>query len=604
MSNLYALLIGIDFYFPNQLPGDSFYQNLEGCVSDVNLVSSYLQEDLSVPPAHIWKLTASNGAGGQPSEHPSAWPTYENMVSHFKKLLEVAQPGDQVYIHYSGNGARARTIFPDLKGPDGFDEALAPTDISSSNAHYLRDVELHKLFRDFVDKEVLLTIVFDCCQGGGATRGSSARERGIFRVDTIPRPVDSLVASKDELQSAWLMSEPSGSARKVKLASGWLTQPRGYTFLAACRAHESAYEYKFQDGACYGALTFWMIDTLRTVQSDQQFTYKMLHERVLAKVRSQFEAQTPQLQGAGDRIVFGSIWAGSKRSSIEQKSVSPPSKQLHRGVVIEIEEPAVRQQLEKAIRGAGADILRLTDKSVKLEFAVIVNAKREFEIQDPGDQPIPNLRPPIRVGEPGAIQHVVQRLVHLAKYRNVQALESPDIALQKRLGVRLSGPGSYAYGGVPIFRPGDIVKLEITNLQSTRSSAPNDPIQLNVTVLDLASDWSITQLYPSGTGNFEILQPGQTLPLELEAYVPEGYSESVDILKVFATTGTTQSHWLELPPLDQPEIGSTITSEVFTNPLETWLSSITGQATRSISLPTSAQAPAWTVAQVELRVRR
>src|SRR6185295_13581907 len=35
------------------------------------------------------------------------------------------------------------------------------------------------------------------------------------------------------------------------------------------------------------------------------FTYKMLHDRILAKVHSQFAEQTPQLQGEGNRVVFG-----------------------------------------------------------------------------------------------------------------------------------------------------------------------------------------------------------------------------------------------------------------------------------------------------------
>jgi hypothetical protein len=35
--NIYALLIGIDYYLPNRL-----YKNLKGAVRDINLVASYL----------------------------------------------------------------------------------------------------------------------------------------------------------------------------------------------------------------------------------------------------------------------------------------------------------------------------------------------------------------------------------------------------------------------------------------------------------------------------------------------------------------------------------------------------------------------------------
>ena len=46
MSNLYALLIGIDFYFPNLLPGGGSYPSLGGCVRDVRHVEEYFKTRL------------------------------------------------------------------------------------------------------------------------------------------------------------------------------------------------------------------------------------------------------------------------------------------------------------------------------------------------------------------------------------------------------------------------------------------------------------------------------------------------------------------------------------------------------------------------------
>ena len=47
------------------------------------------------------------------------------MVAAFCKITELAQKGDQVYIHYSGHGGRTQpTLLPELKGENGFDEAL------------------------------------------------------------------------------------------------------------------------------------------------------------------------------------------------------------------------------------------------------------------------------------------------------------------------------------------------------------------------------------------------------------------------------------------------------------------------------------------------
>lgn len=38
-----------------------------------------------------------------------------------------------------------------------------PLDIGSPSAQYLRDVELHALIQNLVEKGVVLTVVFDCC---------------------------------------------------------------------------------------------------------------------------------------------------------------------------------------------------------------------------------------------------------------------------------------------------------------------------------------------------------------------------------------------------------------------------------------------------------
>ena len=60
MSDLYALLIGVDFYFPNQLDGGGSFGHLGGCVRDVTHMAAYLESRLRLPADHILKLTATN----------------------------------------------------------------------------------------------------------------------------------------------------------------------------------------------------------------------------------------------------------------------------------------------------------------------------------------------------------------------------------------------------------------------------------------------------------------------------------------------------------------------------------------------------------------
>lgn len=305
MSAFYALVIGIDYYLPNQLPGGYYYGHLSGCVRDALRVQDFLSTRLGVPTDHIFTLTATNGGADQPQEPPAQWPTYDNILMGFQRITTVAEPGDQVIIHYSGHGGRATTAYPELKGANEHDEALVPTDIGNSEDRYIRDLHLAKLLQEMVDKKLYVTLVLDSCHSGGATRGGRAQPRGIGQIDTSDR-TSLLTDNERQVQIANWQSALSRSTRNVKPDSGWLPEPQGYTLLAACRGTELAYEDTFEiDGVqtrC-GALTYALLDALGNVGAG--LTYKMLHDRVVAKVHAYFALQTPMLHGDGTRTVFG-----------------------------------------------------------------------------------------------------------------------------------------------------------------------------------------------------------------------------------------------------------------------------------------------------------
>jgi hypothetical protein len=303
IPNLYALLIGIDYYLPGQLPDGSFYPSLGGCVRDVKRVEDYLKK--TQKPKQIFKLTSSNTGATEPPEPQDQLPTYENIVAKFHAITEIAEKDDQVYIHYSGHGGRAKTIYPELKGEGQLDEALVPMDIVKTNERYLRDVEIAKLLKNMVNKGLVVTVVFDSCHSGGTTRGDTAIRGLQGEPDTTSRPTDSLVASREELINNWL-ELTGGTARKAN-AGDWLPESRDYVLLAACRPSEDAYESVFDGKESNGALTYWLLDTLATPSPD--LTYKLLYDRVYAKVQSQFQNQTPMLFGEGERQVFGRSYA-------------------------------------------------------------------------------------------------------------------------------------------------------------------------------------------------------------------------------------------------------------------------------------------------------
>ena len=92
--------------------------------------------------------------------------------------------------------------------------------------------------------------------------------------------------------------------------------------------------------------------------------------------------------------------------------------------------------------------------------------------------------------------------------------------------------------------------------------------------------------------------------LPLRADLPSGYEEGRDILKVFATVGTTDFRWLQLPRLDD-SIRSGTRSCPPANPLEELLSAVAASQPSTHRLaPAAHPGREWVTNQVELRIQR
>ena len=329
-SSFYALLIGINYYSPNTFSNNSSYKNLKGCVRDINQVENFLNQ-LPTPPNEIFKLTASSSEHNSPVEQPEQLPTYANIVKAFQDITQIAKTGDRIYIHYSGHGGRAETLYPQIKGKSGKDETLVPTDIGNENGRYLRDLELAYLLQKMVDKKLEVTVILDSCHSGGATRGEDEDVRGSSIVDKTPRPQDSLVASPEDLIQTWqnITGETQSKAgtRSGVFLKGMLPEDvtKDYVLLAACRPHESAYEYAFNGTERNGALTYWLLQTLMPDPSRLMLTYQMLHDYINANIRKKFNCkQNPVMIGESDRLIFG--WDSIPSEYTATVADTPPGK--------------------------------------------------------------------------------------------------------------------------------------------------------------------------------------------------------------------------------------------------------------------------------------
>ena len=635
--DLYALLIGINYYYPNRLSDGNSYRNLEGAVGDVKATRSFLQTLRKVPDDHILQLTSTlNPETGDPIEPPEQLPTYANIIQKFKELGTLASAGSQVYIHYSGHGGRSRTIYPQLKGGDrGIDESLVPVDIGQTDGQYLRDVELGALLKGLVKQGLIVTVVLDSCHSGEATRGESA-VRGLGTIDETPRPIRHLVSPPEDLAETWT---PVNEGTRA-LQSGWLSQTQGYVVIAACRPNEYAFEYAFDPNSRdrSGALTHWLLDTLR--QQTSTMTYKDLHDRLNGKIRSQFAQQTPMLVGDADRLIFGSdrsdiqysipvLAVDSIKNTVRLEAGQATGLRLgaefaiypngtqdfsnpdDRLAIVKIDDLGsttsqgplesilgqqtvdegdvailiaastnlvkkvqlvLQQQFDdeenalKTVRSLLAlnPWLTLVEAGIPTHYTIVVNSEGAYEIGDRSGIAIPNLRPVVKVDEPNVARKVVDRLVHLAKYHSIEALDNFDKNSPLFSKLQVSWAGKLAHYDPadpipdvfdtfddtfddptnPIVRSGECAFLKIQN---------NFNRAVNIAVLDLQSDWAIHQAHPIDPGaKFEVLDAGQTTTIPFPLTTGEGYSESVDIIKVFAAIDSPNFRWLELPALDQP----------------------------------------------------
>jgi hypothetical protein len=255
------------------------------------------------------------------------------MVNTFNLVTESANSGDQVLIYYSGHGGRVRTNFPEIKGTEGIDEALVPTDIGNSESRYLRDIEIAHLLKKMVDKGLVVTMFLDSCHSGGSTRGvAKAAVRGLSTVDNSDRPKDSLVASNEELIGTWskLSKADRPATRNVIRTSGWLPEARGYTLLAACRQHEYAIEDQFPEVRS-GVLTYYLLEYLYS-QTRKGMNYKMLYDVIISKVHNRYSTQTPVLEGETDRMVFGSDYLRTESGINVMKVIDSEQVKLNAGI--------------------------------------------------------------------------------------------------------------------------------------------------------------------------------------------------------------------------------------------------------------------------------
>lgn len=648
-EDIHALLAGVSCYLKGATPAGT-YPSLKGCVADAHEVELYLKEELGVPAGNIRLLTSTDKGNGEPLEPPERRPDYGNLTQALSDLARSARPGDQVFVYFAGHGGQVKTLVPEVKGENGFDECLVPYDAGAGD-RLLHDVEIAAIVAEMAGRGLDVTLALDSCHAGGALRSPDrAAVRGVSFVDETPRPGGSAVGSPDLLAAAW------------QAAGGRC--PPGVVLLAACRPGEMALEALYQ-GRKRGIFTWALLEGLRRLGTGT--AYHRLHERVLARVHSLFEIQTPMLEGNGDRRVLGGeprrpqpsvpvlevakesvvlaagapqgvgagAWfavhpPGANELEVEERvalvevteagaaySRARLATVLRTDVAMEPGSPAVLladglrarrvafngsdSRLLEAVteRLAGPDasgFLALVPSETSFDFLLTSNGD-SVDVLDAAGEPL------VALPAPSSPEAVIAALEHLARFRNIQELNNPDprADLHNALEVSLGRlPGPWRRGTTlspepfptlpPQARAGDWLCLTIKN---------RSPRELNIAVLDLQADWSIRKAYP--VGGYLPLGPDMCERIPFQVSWPFRKPQGRDLMKILAATGPVDFRWLELPALGEPPLS--LPKSPFKPTLAALFAALTGLPFSAKALTPERQPQhAWTVVDLTLEV--
>jgi Caspase domain len=90
-------------------------------------------------------------------------PTFNNIIDAFKILSEESQPGDAVFVQFSGHGGRVLDAPVDAEA-ESYDEVICPMDYERMGL--IRDTLIFKTLLAPMRYGVTLTILIDCCDTG------------------------------------------------------------------------------------------------------------------------------------------------------------------------------------------------------------------------------------------------------------------------------------------------------------------------------------------------------------------------------------------------------------------------------------------------------
>lgn len=317
-----ALLIGINTYQPEgttaQHPVGCTYgrcglvkfENLEGAVNDAQSMADVLTSPkFGFPADHVVMLT--NPVPPQPRPGvvvlPAAQTSRDGILAAMQKyLVDVPQSGDTVVFYDASHGSlrinsRGTKIKVLVDGKNvPADSTLVPAD-AYKGGYDVRDREMTRIFNAALDKGIHLTVIFDSCHSGGATRGISPnyRQRSLA---FDPRDINE---APDVLPDGQPRPAPTERSDNPALV------------FSAAQQDQTAKESPLSDTPePHGAFTAALIETLQVLPADAPTS--VVYQRVKAVLEgSSVSDQDPDLDATAARRqqpLFGGAAADSAKT--------------------------------------------------------------------------------------------------------------------------------------------------------------------------------------------------------------------------------------------------------------------------------------------------
>ena len=336
----HALLIGVNTYTNLE---ERWW--LKGPSNDVQLVADYLTTNAPVPflPENVTVLTNGDAGGTDP--------TLGAIRQAFADLTATVEPGDFVYLHFSGHGtqAPAQDAASEL---DGLDELFLPSDIGKWSdkvgvvENALVDDEIGTLIDGLRAKGANVWAVFDSCHSGTVTRSLDGADEEVRTRQLSPEVLGLDPEAMEDVVSRSIGEDPRATEAPFDEGSG----EGSFVAFFAAQTNEVTPEKNLPKGKPgrkpQGVFTYTLMETLAEYPGA---TYAQIGAEVLRRYSVKNLAKsTPLFEGDLDQVVFAG--EGGVRVSQWQAEMTDAGLTIPAGTLHGLSEGAVL-----AVMGSAAD---------------------------------------------------------------------------------------------------------------------------------------------------------------------------------------------------------------------------------------------------------